>query len=162
MTTRWRLRLFGVTLLAMAPLAAAQVPAGRVNDAANATLVGSNLGAPRFGGPNGVADSVAPYAFSLPLPGQVPIERTGYAAGGADPTFSLFRVAGAGAGASFIDSNWVQAFASLSFTENTGGGGLAAGFVGLGQPGALGDTGQAAVSPPRVPTPSNPSGEHHA
>lgn len=150
-------------LLASAAMAtAASVTlAGRFDDAGNAALVASDLGAPSFTDDRAVANNLALYAFTLTTLGAVTIQSTGFASGGADPYFSLFR--GAGADAALLGSNYAQAFstggdflfsawldagayqialgsfANLSFAENSGSGVLGDGFVGLGQAGALGD-----------------------
>jgi hypothetical protein len=161
MTTRWKCRLLGALLMVLAPLASATVLAGRFDDLANAALVGSDLGGPEFANDDDVANNVALYAFSVPVTGVVSVQSAGYAAGGADPYFSLFLVSDIGT--TFIDSNYAQAFstggdflysallaagryrialgafANMSFAENAGSGGLAQGFIGLGQPDSLGD-----------------------
>lgn len=149
--------------VATAAAATAQtvVLAGRLDDAANAALVGSDLGAPAFASTQDVANNVALYPLLVMLAGPVTIRSTGYAAGGIDPYFTLFD--GAGHAATFLDSNGAQAFstggdftwtgtlaagsyrialgsfANLSFAENLGTGTLADGFTGLGVPGSLGD-----------------------
>lgn len=136
--------------------------AGRFDDPGNAALVGSDLGSPSFADDQTVANNVALYAFGLAARGVVTIHSNGYVAGGTDPYFSLFMASGADA--SFIASNYAQAFSSggdflysvtleagayqmalgsfanLSFAENRGAGVLADGFIGLGVPGALGDS----------------------
>ncbi len=88
---------------------------------------------------------------------------TGFAAGGAAPYFTLF--AGTGAGATFLASNYDDAFfgdggdfslsvalgvgsytlaigdfANMSFAENLGTGTLGDGFIALGDPSVLGDS----------------------
>ena len=149
-----------VLALAEATSSAATL-AGRLDDPANAALVGSDLGAPDFTDDSAVADNVALYAFTVGASGPVSIVSTGFASGGLDPYFSLF--AGSGSSATFLDSNFAQAFstggdfsysavldpgsyeialgafANLSFAENLGVGTLADGFVGLGEAGSLGD-----------------------
>jgi len=164
MTTVWLKGLkvlLGTALTAFSIAVAAEVLTGRLDDPTNSALVGSDLGNPGFADDSDVANNLAVYAFNLPMAGVVSVESTGYAAGGTDPYFSLFLVSGLGA--RFVDSNYAQAFstggdflysalliagdyqitlgsfANLSFAENTGIGGLADGFVGLGQPGSLGD-----------------------
>jgi hypothetical protein len=135
---------------------------GRLDDPVNTALVGSDLGAPSFGSASDVANNVALYTLNVLATGLVTIKSTGFAAGGVDPYFSLFQ--GAGGSASFIDSNYVQAFstggdfsysavlnagsyrialgafANMSLSENLGTGTLADGFTGLGVPQTLGDS----------------------
>jgi len=161
-TVGWK-ALLTVALVASGAMASASTVtlAGRFDDAGNAALVGSALGAALFTDDSATANNVALYAFTLSMTGMVTIQSTGFASGGADPYFSLFD--GAGADAAFAGSNYAQAFstggdflysalldagayqialgsfANLSFAENSGGGWLGDGFVGLGQPGALGD-----------------------
>jgi len=161
-TVGWK-ALLAAALVASGAMASASTVtlAGRFDDAGNAALVGSDLGAALFADDSATANNVALYAFTLSMTGMVTIQSTGFASGGADPYFSLFD--GAGADAVLAGSNYAQAFstggdflysalldagayqialgtfANLSFAENSGGGGLGDGFVGLGQPGALGD-----------------------
>jgi hypothetical protein len=156
--------LLAAALLAVgtAALAVPVTLAGRFDDPFNAALVGSDLGNPSFTDDRTVANNVALYAFDVVARGVVTIQSRGFAAGGTDPYFSLFLASGLGA--SFIDSNAAQAFSSggdflyaalleageyqialgsfanLSFAENRGSGVLGDGFVGLGEPGALGDS----------------------
>jgi MYXO-CTERM domain-containing protein len=135
---------------------------GRLDDPANSALVGSNLGAPSFVDAAAVANNVALYTLNVVSAGMVTIQSTGFAAGGIDPYFSLFK--GAGDAATFVDSNYVQAFstggdfsysavlaagayriavgafANMSYAENLGAGTLADGFTGLGSAAALGIT----------------------
>ncbi|MBL8307936.1 MAG: DVUA0089 family protein [Rubrivivax sp.] len=148
-------------LLAAASQAQSVVYSGRLDDPGNAALVGSDLGAPSFVDGRAVANNVALYIFDVLSPGLVTIQSSGFAAGGIDPYFSLF--AGAGSTASFVDSNYAQAFstggdfvfsamlpagtyrmalgafANMSRAENLGTGSLADGFTGLGAPMYLGD-----------------------
>jgi hypothetical protein len=135
---------------------------GRLDDPANTALVGSNMGAPSFVDAAAVANNLALYTLNVLSTGMVTIQSTGFAAGGIDPYFSLFK--GAGDAATFIDSNYVQAFltggdfsysavlaagayriavgafANMSYAENLGVGTLADGFTGLGTAAALGAT----------------------
>lgn len=179
-TAGWK-ALFIAALMASAAMAPAATVtlAGRFDDSGNATLVGSDLGAASFVDERAIANNVALYAFTLSAAGAVTIQSTGFASGGADPYFSLFR--GAGAGAALAGSNFSQAFttggdflfsallsagayqialgsfANLSFAENSGSGVLDDGFVGLGEPGALGDASYRLVlttSASPVPEPS--------
>ncbi len=173
-------RLGTATACAVLALAAATSSAatlaGRLDDPGNAALVGSDLGAADFTDELAVANNVALYGFTVGTGGLVSIVSTGFAAGGVDPYFSLF--AGSGASATFLDSNFAQAFstggdfsysavldagdyeialgafANMSFAENLGSGTLADGFIGLGEPGSLGDASyRLALSTP-VPEPS--------
>ena len=158
--------LAGLALVASAwvgqATAATQVFAGRLDDPGNPALVGSDLGAALFGTPGDVANNVALYNVVVAAAGPVSVVSTGFAAGGADPYFSLFLTTLGGD--LFVDSNFVQAFstggdfsyaanlaagnyrialgvfANLSFAENLGTGTLADGFIGFGAPGSLGDS----------------------
>ncbi|MDE2370791.1 MAG: DVUA0089 family protein [Burkholderiales bacterium] len=155
--------------------AAAQVYSGRLDDAANTALVGSDLGAAQFGSPAAIADNVALIELLVPVAGAVAIVSTGQAAGGIDPYFTLFQ--GSGSGATFLASNADQAFSSggdfsyaatlaagryeialgtfanMSFAENLGSGTLADGFTALGTPAALGDASYRLVVTVPVPEP---------
>lgn len=133
---------------------------GSLSDPSNTALVGSDLGAALFDNDADVANNVALYSFFVPVAGTVSITSTGFAAGGVDPYFTLF--SGAGAGATFVASNFDQAFstggdfvfsallgagtyqialgafANQSFAENQGGT-LGDGFIGLGEAYSLGN-----------------------
>ncbi len=173
----WKSGLLGAALMAFASLAPAAILAGRFSDPANTALVGSDLGSPGFADANTIANNVALYGLTLHAKGQITIQSTGFAAGGADPYFSLFR--GLGGGAQFIASNYAQAFstggdfvyaalldagdyqialgtfANLSFAENLGTGLLGDGFIGLGVPGSLGDSSyRLVVTLPGQPNPA--------
>jgi hypothetical protein len=117
---------------------------------------GSHLGSPLFGNDWEIAGNVALYEFSIPAQRNVTFRSTGYAAGGADPYFILFK--GFGNEATFLQSNYTQAFsaggdfvlslhldaghytvvmgvfANESFSENYGSGKLGDGFTSLGVP----------------------------
>ncbi len=134
--------------------------AGLLNDAGNSALVGSDLGPALFGDEWEIANNVALYEIAVPIAGNVRFRSLGFGAGGADPYFTLF--AGAGTGATVLDSNYVQAFstggdfdltrylpvgtytfalgdfANMSLAENYGSGSLGDGFTGLGVPFYLG------------------------
>lgn len=129
---------------------------GYLNDSANPHLVGADLGPPLFGDDFDIANNVALYDLLVPVTGVVTFNSVGFAAGGVDPYFTLFE--GSGPGATFLDSNFAQAFstggdfvitrtltagayqfaigvfANMSFAENLGTGTLADGFIGLGEP----------------------------
>jgi hypothetical protein len=152
------------------------VYSGRLDDPANTALVSSDLTAPSFVDEYAVANNVALYALDVQAAGLVSIVSTGFAAGGADPYFTLFR--GADATATFVDSNYTQAFstggdfsfsavlaagayrialgafANMSFAENLGSGVLGDGFVGLGVPDVLGDSSYRLVVNAPVPEPA--------
>ena len=169
--------LAGAALALAATLAAASTTlAGNLGDSGNAALVGSDLGSPDFTDADAVADNVALYTFTVTMPGTVDITSTGFAAGGVDPYFTLF--AGAGDSATFVDSNYDQAFstggdfawsgtlaagtyqialgsfANMSFAENSGDGTLADGFIFLGESGSLGDGSYSLTLTTPVPEPS--------
>lgn len=148
-------------LLASAATASAATFSGNFGDSSNTALVGSDLGAASFSDSYAIADNVALYNLVVPTAETVSIQSTAFAAGGADPYFSLFQ--GTGGSATFLASNYNQAFstggdfdysgmlvaghyeialgvsANMSFAENYGSGTLADGFIGLGDPGSLGN-----------------------
>jgi hypothetical protein len=134
---------------------------GYFDDAANPSLVASDLTAALFGNDNDIANNVALYDLIVPVGGTVTFESFGYAAGGAEPFFSLF--AGSGGGATFVASNaliWdidfsmdvplaagayrvaVGVWLNQSFAENNPDADptLSDGFIGLGVPNGLGNT----------------------
>jgi hypothetical protein len=151
-------------LLAGAADAASLTFSGFLNDPGNTALRGSGP-APSpalFGDDWEIANNVAVHAFSVPVAGLVSFESLGFAAGGADPYFTL--LAGSDDGATFVGSNFVNAttvggdflltfalpagdyqvamglFENMSFAENLGTGTLADGFIGLGWPHLLGSS----------------------
>lgn len=149
-------------LLAGAASAATITMSGFLNDPGNPELRGSGLAPspPSFLDDLDIANNVAVRGFNVPIAGKVSFDSNGFAAGGADPYFTLF--AGADDGATLVGSNFDQAFstggdfllefdlaagdyqvamgafANMSFAENLGAGTLGDGFIGLGQPGLLG------------------------
>jgi hypothetical protein len=148
---------------ACGPAHAADVTlSGFLDDPGNAALVWSDLGPALFGDDWEIANNVALYEFVVPLAGPVSFDSNGVAAGGVDPYFTLF--AGSGTGATFLHSNYDQAFccggdflenialgagtytiamgafANMSFAENLGVGSLGDGFVQLGVPEWLGSS----------------------
>jgi hypothetical protein len=141
----------------------AEVFSGYLNDTANGALAGSDLGAPSFADDFAIANNVALYVLSVATPGDVNFLSKGFGLGGVDPYFTLF--SGTGTSATFLGSNYDQAFfggggdfsldllltagdytialgafANLSFAENLGAGTLGDGFIGLGEPGLLGNS----------------------
>ena len=158
---------------------------GYLNDPGNTALIGSDLWTsstvrpvPLFGSDWDIANNVALYQFTYTTATPVTFSSHGFAAGGVDPYFSLF--SGADGSASLIGSNWAQAFstggdfsltfplgpgtylaaigvfANVSYAENLGGGGLSDGFIGLGEPGALGSYYyELELSPAPVPEPAS-------
>jgi|GEM_PF-1763005 hypothetical protein len=134
---------------------------GYFNDSLNTALVASDLSAAQFGDDYAIANNVALYSLSVPTAGQVTFTSKGFAAGGADPYFTLFQ--GTGNSATFLDSNYIQAFstggdfiisdplaagsymiamgvsANMSIAENWGVGSLGDGFTFLGEPDYLGN-----------------------
>jgi hypothetical protein len=78
---------------------------GKFDDPSNPALVASDLTAALFVSDNDIANNVALYDLIVPVAGNVTFESFGYAAGGAQPYFSLF--AGSGDGATFVDSNYL-------------------------------------------------------
>jgi hypothetical protein len=129
---------------------------GYFNDTANAALVGSDLGTALFADDYERANNVAVYEFSLSTAQSVRFDSNGFAAGGADPYFTLF--SGTTGSATFVGSNYAQAFstggdfdltfalsagdytiaigvfANMSLAENYGFGSLGDGFIFLGGP----------------------------
>jgi hypothetical protein len=165
-------------LLAGPADAASLTFSGFLDDPAHAALRGSDAGpSPAlFGDDWEIANNVAVHAFNLPVAGLVSFESLGFAAGGADPYFTLF--AGNDDGATVAGSNYVQAFstggdflltfalpagdyqvamgvfANMSLAENYGAGTLGDGFTWLGGPGFLGSSYyELVVTTDVVPTP---------
>lgn len=149
--------------LATQPAGAATVTlSGNLNDPTNLSLVGSDLGLALFGDDWEIANNVALYDLNVAVGGNVTFDSNGFAVGGADPYFTLFL--GNGTGATFLGSNYDQAFstggdflltyllaagdyvvaigafANLSLAENYGTGTLNEGFTALGVPQYLGST----------------------
>jgi len=164
---RWRVLVISIVLLcAMGGAYAAPIVfTGKLGDTANTALVGSGLApaAPGFADPWEIANNVALYGLSVANAGNVEFKSLGFAAGGADPYFTLF--SGLGSSATFLASNYDNAFffgggdfvislaltagdytialgdfANMSFAENLGSGVLGDGFVSIGSPDSLGDT----------------------
>jgi hypothetical protein len=136
---------------------------GYFNDAGNSALVGSDLGAALFADDWDIANNVALYDLSIPHGGIVGFRSFGYAAGGAEPYFSLFSGSRASMStASFVLSNYFDpsidfdistplsagsyvvalgVWENMSFAENLGAPlTLGDGFVGLGVPEFLGSS----------------------
>jgi hypothetical protein len=160
---RFRIALVTVLLALVAGAAHADTItfSGYFNDAGNGALRWSDLGPPLFADDWEVANNVAIYEVNLPFGGNATFDSNGFAAGGADPYFTLF--SGLGAAATFLYSNYDQAFstggdflyvlplmagdytvamgvfANMSFADNYGAGALGDGFVGLGEPYLLGN-----------------------
>jgi hypothetical protein len=163
MYRHWFLSVALVGLGASNASASTIVLSGFLNDSGNPFLVGPgpSLDPPLFGDDFEIANNTALHPLTLSIGGMVTFTSHGFAAGGADPYFTLF--SGTGTGATFVDSNFVQAFstggdfslnlslaagdymlamgafANMSFAENdpslfT----LGDGFVALGQPDLLG------------------------
>ena len=151
-----------LALLVSASWSATTSFSGRLDDPGNPALVYSDLGAAQFGDDLAIANNVALHTFSLAAAGSVGFDSNGFAAGGADPYFSLFL--GTGLGATFLASNFAQAsttggdflialdlvagdytvamgvYSNLSFAENFGVGSLGDGFTFLGAPQFLGSS----------------------
>lgn len=156
---RW---LMGLAL-ALSQAALASTVSGRLDDPGNAALRGADLGAAQFTDAAAMANNIALHSFTLAHDGAVRFESLGFAQGGIDPYFSLFFGSGLGSGASFVASNYLQAFstggdfqitlnltagdylisigafANMSYAENLGAGSLDLGFVGLGSETYLGN-----------------------
>lgn len=165
-------------LLAGAADAASLTFSGSLNDPGNTALRGWEPmpSPPSFVDDAAIANNVAVHAFNLPVAGLVSFESLGFAAGGADPYFTLF--AGSDDGATVAGSNYNQAFttggdflltfalpagdyqvamgvfANLSLAENYGVGTLGEGFTGIGVPEYLGSSYyELVVTTDVVPTP---------
>ena len=178
-------RITAVALLAAtfcsSAVAAGLVFGGDFNDPANTALMGSDLGPALFGDDWEIANNVALYDLTVPADGFVNFNSVGYAAGGAEPYFTLF--AGTGAAATFLDSNYLIADVDFSLTRFLSAGDyrlalgvwenesfaenyypdpsltLGDGFIALGEPGLLGNYHyelQVTLDsgPPGVPEPS--------
>jgi hypothetical protein len=150
-----------VALLPVHARAATITLSGYLDDTGNASLVGADLGAPLFGDDFEIANNVALYTLTVPVSGLVTFDSNGHAASGVDPYFTLF--SGSGAAATFVESNFAQAFstggdflismilapgtyqvalgafANMSFAENLGLGTLGDGFIAIGEPALLGN-----------------------
>jgi hypothetical protein len=165
MSVRRILRWASILLLFVASTAGAGTItlSGFLNDPASAFLVGPGVSPdpPLFGDDFEIANNTALHPISVPVAGLVTFTSLGFAAGGVDPYFTLF--SGIGSGATFVGSNFTEAFstggdfsltfslaagnytvamgafANLSFAENLGVGSLGDGFIGLGQPDFLGN-----------------------
>lgn len=177
------LRCFILLLLALpGTQALAFVVNGLFNDAGNLALVAPDLSAPSFVDDFAIANNVALHSFNVAAAATYTFDSDGFAAGGADPYFTLF--AGTGNAGSVHASNYTQAFstggdfvivldllpgdytiamgvfANLSVAENFGGGTLADGFTGLGGPNFLGSSfyelNVSAGDPPPPPTVPEP------
>lgn len=135
---------------------------GNLGDTTNTALVAPDLGAARFGDDWDKANNVALYALNVAVDGTVDFTSSGWAAGGTDPYFTLFRGLDR-ATATVMASNYFHAlawggdftqtetlgagdytvavgtFVNLSFAENLGSGVLADGFIGVGDPRYLGN-----------------------
>ena len=157
-----RVAMLGLAAATSSTLAAAITFSGNLGDAANASLVASDLSAALFSDDLVQANNVALYTLHVPLGGSVNFASTGYAGGGIDPYFTLFSGTDR-ATATFFSSNYLHAltvggdftmaetlipgdytvaigaFENLSFAENGGSRFLADGFIGLGGPGFFGD-----------------------
>ena len=155
--------LMGLIELMAASASHAQkvVHSGRLDDPGNAALISSSGSAAAFGNAQDVANNVALYTLNMPIAGLLSIVSTGFASGGIDPYFTIFK--GNGAASTFVNSNYVQAFstggdfsysaslvagnysislgafANMSFAENLGVGTLGDGFTALGAPAYTGD-----------------------
>jgi hypothetical protein len=149
---------------------------GYFNDPTNTSLVYSDMTAALFGDDYEIANNVAIYQFNVPIAGNVNFDSNGFAAGGADPYFTLFE--GSDSAATVAGSNYTQAFstggdflltyalavgdyqvamgvfANMSIAENYGSGTLADGFTFLGEPWYLGTSYyELVVTTPSAPVP---------
>jgi len=164
MPARFLIPVTCALLVASAADATSLTFSGFLDDPANGALRGSDPAPspPLFADDFDIANNVAVHAFTVPIAGTVSFDSNGFAAGGADPYFTLF--SGSGDGATVLGSNYDQAFtiggdflldfalaagdyqvamgvfANMSFAENAGAGTLADGFIGLGEPDYLGST----------------------
>jgi hypothetical protein len=179
MTNTIRNGLAGLALVATAMAASASTTySGNLGDAGNTALVGSDLGAPTFVDPAfDPAFNVALYSFTVSIGGAVSLVSTGFAGGGVDPYFTLFT--GSGNAATFLDSNYTQAydtggdfswtgtlaagqyefslgtFGNLSFAEQDPASyTLGDGFIGIPNVGSLGNGNYAVTLTTPVPEPS--------
>lgn len=176
MTVLSTARLLGAICVLASAAASAATWNGRLDDPANGWLVASDLSPASFGSESEIANNVALLAFQLSTEGPVTIASSQFAVGGIDPYFTLF--VGAGSTATFLASNYAQAFsdggdfvysailskgayqvaigafANLSFAENQGGT-LADGFIGLGEPSSLGDASYRIEITTPVPEPAS-------
>jgi hypothetical protein len=132
---------------------------GYFNDPGNSALIGSDLGSASFADDDEIAGNIFLYNLNITVDGNVSFISKGYAAGGAEPYFSLFQGVNRDS-ATFLDSNysiseidfslnkyltigsyWIAlgVWENMSIAENYGSGTLGDGFTGLGVPGYLGN-----------------------
>ncbi len=122
----WILPLLVLGSCAGAADAATIALSGYLNESANPFLVGPGPGgsnAPSFADDFEIANNTALHPITIPVTGAVTFTSLGFATGGIDPYFTLF--SGTGAGATFVDSNFDEAFStggdfSLTFTLAAG------------------------------------------
>jgi hypothetical protein len=145
--------------LLVSTTAEAAVISGFFNDSGNSALVWRDLGLPSFANDAEIAQNVAVFELTVTTAGTFTFTSAGFAAGGAEPYFSIF--SGNGNAATFLDSNFldpsidfslthalavgtyvlaVGVWENLSFAENLGTGSLGDGFTGLGDPTRLGSS----------------------
>lgn len=119
MLTRIVLSVVCLQLLAGSARAATITLNGFLNDSTNTTLVASDgyqdIQAARFANDDEVARNVALYAFTVTTGGTFFFDSFGYAAFGAEPYFTLFE--GAGAAATFLDSNFFDLMIDFSMSR---------------------------------------------
>ena len=108
MKTQRKPVLVALLLALSAAISNAATFSGSLADGGNSALVGSDLGGALFDSDADIALNVALYSIVVPTTSFVTIASTGYAAGGVDPYFTLFT--GGGLDASFLASNYLQAF----------------------------------------------------
>lgn len=157
--------LASLVVLAAPAQAGSFACSGSFNHSGNDALVAADLSDALFGDDWEIANNTALYEITVPISGMVRFQSLGYAAGGADPYFTLFSGAGGTAifsGVSNYDqaffsssadrdfdiSSWLTAgtyqvamgvFANMSFAENYGDLSLGDGFVAMGEPDYLGN-----------------------
>ena len=99
--------------------AASVTVSGYFNDAANPALAASDgyldLRAARFGDDDEIARNVALYELTVTTAGLLSFDSAGWAAGGAEPYFTLFE--GSGVMATFLDSNYFDPNIDFSLTR---------------------------------------------
>lgn len=157
-----RLAVLVLSALAWPVLAHVVSFTGELDDSGNTALVAFNMTAAQFSDDLATANNVALHVLHVAVGGSAQFTSTGFAGGGIDPYFTLFSGSDP-ATATLLISNYdhawtlggdfslgaalapgdytlaIGAFANMSFAENLGGGVLADGFIGLGEPAFFGD-----------------------
>ena len=154
--------------------AASVTYAGNLGDSGNPYLTEYDLSPADFSSDEAIANNVALYQLVLTQAGTLTLSSSTYSGGGIDPYVTLFAgsdMTATLAGSAIDDFSWslpvaagdywvaIADWDNMSFAENLGTGTLGDGFIGLGQPGLLGDGSYSVLvsldtGTPPVPEPS--------